>query len=131
MTDWREREVGNEARSREINEWIDEWNQAIQASATDPFVCECSDGGCTATICSRTWSTRTSVLAGVISPSRQTMRDQTWISLSRSSAGSRSFGNSPACRLASRTSPTLVAVGSNDVHRRGDAQERKRASVIG
>jgi hypothetical protein len=50
MADWREQEVGNETRSREINEWIDEANQDRGAGAEDPYVCECSDGSCTATI---------------------------------------------------------------------------------
>jgi hypothetical protein len=50
MADWREQEVGNETRSREINEWIDEANQSRDAAGHDPYVCECSDGSCTATI---------------------------------------------------------------------------------
>ena len=50
MTDWREEEVENETRSRTINEWIDEGNQSHVGSPDDPFVCECSDGACTATI---------------------------------------------------------------------------------
>jgi hypothetical protein len=50
MTDWREQEVGNETRSREINEWIDEANQSPGAGTQNPFVCECSDASCTATI---------------------------------------------------------------------------------
>jgi hypothetical protein len=50
MADWREQEVGNETRSREINEWIDEANRGRIAGADDPYVCECSDGSCTATI---------------------------------------------------------------------------------
>jgi hypothetical protein len=49
MSDWREQEVANETRSREINEWIDESNEANDATG-DPFVCECSDAGCTSTI---------------------------------------------------------------------------------
>ena len=49
MTDWREQEVGNEIRSREINEWIDESNET-SGSAADPFVCECSDEMCMTTL---------------------------------------------------------------------------------
>lgn len=49
MTDWREQEVVNETRSREINEWIDESNQS-SVGVADPFVCECSDETCTSTI---------------------------------------------------------------------------------
>lgn len=50
MTDWREEEVDNETRSREINEWIDESNESSHGRVMDPYVCECSDGSCTATI---------------------------------------------------------------------------------
>jgi hypothetical protein len=50
VSDWLIQEVGNETRSRELNEWIDESNEGRDASATDPFVCECSDGSCRATI---------------------------------------------------------------------------------
>ena len=50
MNDWREQEVENETRSREINEWIDEANQSGSLGAENPFVCECSDASCTATI---------------------------------------------------------------------------------
>lgn len=50
MNDWREREVENETRSRDINEWIDESNEAPGADAVNPFVCECSDEACMATI---------------------------------------------------------------------------------
>jgi hypothetical protein len=50
MTDWREQEVGNETRSREINEWIDEANQSPGTGIQNPFVCECSDASCSATI---------------------------------------------------------------------------------
>lgn len=49
MSDWREQEVENETRSREINEWIDESNET-GAGAASPFVCECSDGSCKSTI---------------------------------------------------------------------------------
>jgi hypothetical protein len=49
MSDWREEEVENETRSREINERIDESNEA-EAGTADPFVCECSDGSCTSMI---------------------------------------------------------------------------------
>jgi hypothetical protein len=50
VNDWREQEVENETRSREINEWIDEANQSGSLGAENPFVCECSDASCTATI---------------------------------------------------------------------------------
>jgi hypothetical protein len=49
MTDWREQQVVNETRSREINEWIDESNESSGDMAS-PFVCECSDGACPSTI---------------------------------------------------------------------------------
>lgn len=49
MSDWREQEVENETRSREINEWIDESNET-GAGEGSPFVCECSDGSCKSTI---------------------------------------------------------------------------------
>jgi hypothetical protein len=49
VSDWREQEVANETRSREINEWIDEANEATD-EAPNPFVCECSDGACASTI---------------------------------------------------------------------------------
>ena len=49
MSDWREREVANETRSREINERIDELNDP-DGGTSNPFVCECSDGSCTSTI---------------------------------------------------------------------------------
>ena len=45
MIDWREHEVGNETRSREINEWIDESNEVAGAKHA-PYVCECSDDAC-------------------------------------------------------------------------------------
>lgn len=46
---WREQEVRNETRSREINEWIDESNEHSGLPA-DPFVCECSESSCPSTI---------------------------------------------------------------------------------
>ena len=49
MSDWLEREVAHETRSREINELIDESNEA-HGNTSDPFVCECSDGSCKSTI---------------------------------------------------------------------------------
>jgi hypothetical protein len=49
INDWREQEVLNETRSREINEWIDESNES-SGDVADPFVCECSDGACISTI---------------------------------------------------------------------------------
>jgi hypothetical protein len=45
MSDWREQEVENETRSRDINERIDESNES-GAGTGKPFVCECSDGEC-------------------------------------------------------------------------------------
>lgn len=45
MPDWRTMEVGNETRSREINEWIDESNEAPGAERAS-YVCECSDDAC-------------------------------------------------------------------------------------
>jgi hypothetical protein len=50
VSDWREREVGNETSSREINEWIDESAARPDVGGTHPYVCECSDGSCKATI---------------------------------------------------------------------------------
>ena len=49
MSDWREEEVENETRSRDINEKIDESNES-EAGTAKPFVCECSDGSCTSMI---------------------------------------------------------------------------------
>ena len=49
MNDWREQEVMNETRSREINEWIDESNEG-SVGLVEPFICECSDRACTTTI---------------------------------------------------------------------------------
>lgn len=49
MTDWREQEVRNETRSREINEWIHESNESSGGPA-DPFVCECSETSCPSTM---------------------------------------------------------------------------------
>jgi hypothetical protein len=49
MSDWRAQEVMNETRSREINEWIEDSNED-SAGADDPFVCECSELGCTSTL---------------------------------------------------------------------------------
>jgi hypothetical protein len=50
MSDWREEEVMNETRSREINEWIDESTGSSGAGVASSYVCECSDGGCTSRI---------------------------------------------------------------------------------
>jgi hypothetical protein len=49
MSDWREEEVLNETRSREINEWIEDSNLSAEGTGA-PFVCECSDSACTSTI---------------------------------------------------------------------------------
>jgi hypothetical protein len=50
VSDWREEQVGNETNSREINEWIDESASSQDAEETYPYICECSDGACKATI---------------------------------------------------------------------------------
>ncbi len=50
MSDWREEQVVNETRSREINEWIDESNEEDSGDVSSPFLCECSDGACDSTI---------------------------------------------------------------------------------
>ena len=50
MSDWREQEVQNETQSREINEWIQQSNDARGARPTNPYICECSDDACAATI---------------------------------------------------------------------------------
>jgi hypothetical protein len=50
MTDWREREVGNETRSRDINEWIEDANDSNDEVEGGSFVCECSDDDCRSTI---------------------------------------------------------------------------------
>lgn len=50
MKDWQEREVENETRSRELNEWIDESNEGPGAGVRSRFVCECSDEACKTTI---------------------------------------------------------------------------------
>jgi hypothetical protein len=49
VSDWREEEVLNETRSREINEWIEESNLRTEGAGA-PFVCECSDTACASTI---------------------------------------------------------------------------------
>jgi hypothetical protein len=50
VADWREREVGNETRSRDINEIEDANLEHPGGSATNRYVCECSDASCMATI---------------------------------------------------------------------------------
>jgi hypothetical protein len=50
MTDWREQQVANETTARDLNEWIDESNEGPAATTPSPFVCECSDDACEATI---------------------------------------------------------------------------------
>ncbi|MDP9341870.1 MAG: hypothetical protein M3Q23_07140 [Actinomycetota bacterium] len=50
MADWREREVGNETRARDINEIEDAYLEHPGGSATNRYVCECSDASCMATI---------------------------------------------------------------------------------
>jgi hypothetical protein len=49
MTDWREREVRNETRARDLNESIEDADESSASKAT-AFVCECSDGECTAPV---------------------------------------------------------------------------------
>ena len=50
MSDWREQEVDNETRSRDINEIEDANLEHAGGSATNRYVCECSDASCMATI---------------------------------------------------------------------------------
>jgi hypothetical protein len=50
VADWREREVGNETRARDINEIEDANHEHAGVSATNRYVCECSDASCMATI---------------------------------------------------------------------------------
>ena len=53
MIDWREAEVGNETRAREINEWVKDWSEGSEDGSGSPrarpYVCECSDGSCQST----------------------------------------------------------------------------------
>jgi hypothetical protein len=50
VADWRELEVGNETRSRDINEIEDANLEHPGGGATNRYVCECSDASCMATI---------------------------------------------------------------------------------
>ena len=50
MADWRVQEVDNETRSRDINEIADANLEHPGGSATNNYVCECSDGSCMATV---------------------------------------------------------------------------------
>ena len=50
MTDWRTREVGNETRSRDLNEWIEDSVPGGSNADVASYVCECSDGECDTTI---------------------------------------------------------------------------------
>jgi len=50
VTDWREQEVRNETQSREINEWIQQSNDTRGTGPANPYICECSDEACAATI---------------------------------------------------------------------------------
>jgi hypothetical protein len=45
MTDWRESEVRNETRARDLNELIEDADEST-GSKTTAFVCECSDAEC-------------------------------------------------------------------------------------
>ena len=47
MSDWRDTEVRNEARSRDRNEWIEDIRSVMgDEAATDVYVCECGDPAC-------------------------------------------------------------------------------------
>jgi hypothetical protein len=47
MSDWKDQEVRNEARSRDRNEWIEENRGPPEAvTATQVYVCECGDASC-------------------------------------------------------------------------------------
>jgi hypothetical protein len=51
MASWREREVHNETRSRDRNEWIESTSAGFDLDpAVERYVCECSDRGCTSII---------------------------------------------------------------------------------
>jgi len=50
VADWREREVGNETLARDINEIENANLEHAGGSATNRYVCECSDASCMATI---------------------------------------------------------------------------------
>jgi hypothetical protein len=47
MSDWRDQEVRNEARSRDRNEWIEDVRESMgDEVATEMYVCECGDLAC-------------------------------------------------------------------------------------
>ena len=48
MSDWKDREVRNEARSRERNEWIEDTRGVSPGNeaSTEVYVCECGDAAC-------------------------------------------------------------------------------------
>jgi len=48
MSDWKDQEVRNEARSRDRNEWIEETRGVApeDATGTEAYVCECGDASC-------------------------------------------------------------------------------------
>jgi hypothetical protein len=51
MADWREREVGNETRARDINEMEDGILRHLGTTGTNNrYICECSDASCMATV---------------------------------------------------------------------------------
>jgi hypothetical protein len=50
MVTWRERDVRNEARFRDQNEWIDATSESFGARRMTVFVCECDDSTCARTI---------------------------------------------------------------------------------
>ena len=48
MNDWRDREVRNEVRSRDRNEWIESTSTGYEpVRPVERYVCECSDEACT------------------------------------------------------------------------------------
>ena len=108
MTDWREEEVGNETSSREINEWIDESAWSPDTGDTNPYVCECSDGACKATIALtrveyeevRAYGTHFAIARDHESPDLDVMVSER--------RGSRSSARSRGCRRGWRT-PRILA----------------------
>lgn len=51
MVDWREREVANETRARDLNEMEDGILRHMgNSGANNRYICECSDASCMATV---------------------------------------------------------------------------------
>jgi hypothetical protein len=52
MSEWTDREVRNEARSRDRNDWMEDIREALAGDpgAIETYVCECGDGKCRANI---------------------------------------------------------------------------------